>query len=828
MKHPLYRIGALSALILLLLAACAPQEKDPVLPAKTFEIEELQAPLPAEGGSVTLKVTSGLSYTVSMDQKTDWLTFKDDKSSVTLTAEANMEDYMREALLSFTGTDGAILGELGVTQKAGGGIVFEIEKTGIFSSEATVTTVSIQSNVDYDVAIEDGVTWLNASKVQGGISLSLAANDGERERSTRITFRRTGKDRLLGYLEIIQRGIIYNVKLNGEPLESIQDAIDKLPSLTEPALIELGFEPFTEPILLDGTAFSVPVTLRGQGDASETVVRSIEIYRASATLENITIAPEGTALPQKSTSYNYPFGLMVHEAGNGVTVKGVTFDMSGAADNATGMFWLGEARGKARDVLEDCTVKGVSGRRNAQIYGAFLSISGNAFSGGHKDYCIRIGNNGNDIIIDDNRFFEAGSSNASCVQFYNLSDSDIVIGNGEADTNLSDGSFKSVFGANADVSGNSFRPSVTYSDGIISVKGRLLSRVWGKYTTEDGTSWDANLAKVGEWDRNVAMTRDYICVPIAGRSTADYGVNVFNRADGSFYGKFSSGFDKDAGLFPTSSATIIWDDETPIVLVSNMVNNTGQVLKVYKLDPETGATETILRYTMPDGARLGDKMTVFGTWNSGYILFIDYNKGSFHNLHYFTITEGQVNPEPVIKKLNVDRDENNAHIGSLTYWGVDSGDNCDRWIYAGNHSPRVFGSYAMDFWKNANLSRVVPTEGADFEDNMNDPQFFTAGGQDYMCYVSATNVSSKATGYLRVVKIPGTSASNIESRLMEAAGNLEASSECYSIGHKSDVTQGGTRATNGTAFCQMLWIDGETYIVAGITGAGMSLFKVNH
>ena len=147
-----------------------------------------------------------------------------------------MEDYMREALISFIGDDGKLLGELGVTQKAGAGIVFEIQTPEVFASSAITTTIAIESNVEFQCTIEDNPDWITATVIPEGISLSLDENEDEHERSARITFTRAGKDRLLGYLDIRQRGISYTVKLNGEPLGSIQEAMDMLPGMSDSIL----------------------------------------------------------------------------------------------------------------------------------------------------------------------------------------------------------------------------------------------------------------------------------------------------------------------------------------------------------------------------------------------------------------------------------------------------------------------------------------------------------------------------------------------------------------------------------------------------------------
>lgn len=840
------RLLAISALALVIFAACGPEEKAPVQ-EDYFTVTEPDGPAGAEAGTVTVAISTNLQFEVSIPEADDWLSVgSKGTDAVVFSLETNMEDSMRESLVSFL-SDGKVVGELGIVQKAGQGIEFNFEPVEALDADAAAFDVMISSNVDYELRETAPQTWISASPVAGGVHVEVEANPSEEARRADLEFFRTGKDSKIGVISIVQNGIVYQVKLNGVPVASLEDALAALPAMSEAATIELGPESFDLHIAIGGDV-TVPVTIQGAGE--KTIIASVEVMKASVSLKDLTLKPSGEFLPvldpNVASGYNHPFGLFVHRAAYGVSLERVTVDMSEAAANTTGMFWLGGdgERGTRRDLLQDCVLRGRAGERNAQLYGAVIDIIGNTIISGHSAYGIRIGGSGGNYLLHNNKFESASSDAAFGVQFYSLSNSSVTFGDGEGDTNSQDGTFRAVFGANENIAsghGNSFNPRISYNDGVISLATKALTRIWGKYTIS--LPWDSAVSSIAEWDRNAAVTEDYIYVPIAGRATADYGVAVFDRATGDFYHKLTAGIDAQAGLFPTCGAASVKDGAATIALICNMVNTAGGHLKVYAYRSPDAAPETVIDYELPEALRYGDKMSVYGDWNSGYIFFTPYGDPADHRrqMLMFPVNGGVVASQPLVKNLNVDAPSatgNENHMNGFYMYNSIEG------LYAGTQRPSLYNRWeandANGFDQTGDSDWQMVYQRRVFESSILDPQFFKIGEQEYMAYASyipsgrfTSDGKAIATGYLRVVRLPadydnaGYSHLKVKMYKIMDDNNLSEVSEVYALGDAVNTAAGGTIATNGTGYCSVIEIDGQTFVLAGITGAGMSLFRFN-
>ena len=120
-----------------------------------------------------------------------------------------------------------------------------------------------------------------------------------------------------------------------------------------------------------------------------------------------------------------------------------------------------------------------------------------------------------------------------------------------------------------------------------------------------------------------------------------------------------------------------------------------------------------------------------------------------------------------------------------------------------------------------------------YDDNANDPQLFWIGGTRYVAYVTVNMDSqNKACGYLRLLQIPGVVDGSGNYPIMIAMYQNKdnpAYFQRYALGDPDDFFAVGHESTNKTAFCDVLQTpEGETYILAGITSTGVSLFKVDY
>lgn len=518
--------------------------------------------------------------------------------------------------------------------------------------------------------------------------------------------------------------------------------------------------------------------------------------------------------------------------------------MEDAKSDATGLFMVNDVseRGDDVDVVRNCTFNGVAGKRNAQLYAPKAELTGNTFRSGHAGYGIRIGNGGKsgddyiggEIKLDGNRFIEAGGSETAAVQFYTLANTRVELGDNSADD-----SFRYLYAANNEwifANNNTFDPPYMYngsslelvpkSDGPTPAEG-LLTRLWGKYSATD--NWDAEVTGRNEWNRNAVMTADKIYVAIAGSAAGQYGVAVFDRATGTYEKTLTSGIETGDCTFNTCGIAKMDDGA---IFVSNLARD-GQTLKIYRLDPDAGSFTKVLSYKTESGGRYGDVMTSFGTLSDGLLGFVNYyniNSDTAPGYLEFRVADRSWNTTPVRSQYMQKKTDVNQMGGMYLFASQVVGARTA--IFASNHEVnyRTLWTYStnpMDGWYIPGASdapgAALSTDGT-LESNLMDPRWFWwTDGAKYMVYVSVENVGGKPAGYLRIVKMTGSTW--IEQFCNTAT---EAVSEKYPIGSPEDFDATGPVATALEGYCD-IYNDGEgnVYILAGVTHTGMSLFKMN-
>ena len=599
------------------------------------------------------------------------------------------------------------------------------------------------------------------------------------------------------------------VLLNGKTaFATIQAAVD---AAEDGDVVTASEGIYDEYVTIDGKA----VTLEGAG--AGTVINSVEIYKAAATVKNLSVNVVADVHPAgHSATYQNTYGLYLHRAGYGATIENVIFNMENAHKDATGMFLVNNAdeRGTEFDTVKGCVFNGVDGKRNAQLYGARVKLLDNTFSHGHAQYCIRIGSQTNVVILDGNSFQKANGPDAAAIQFNNMENSYVDLGD-----NTQDGTFRYLYAANnvwLFTNGNEM--NAIYGRGVELIKkdeGRLATRAWGYYNHEG--AWDDAVTTRNEWNRNAVMTATKIYVAIAGAANGMYGIAVFDRKTSEYEETITSGFEQ-VGTFWTCGITRLGDK----IFVCNLARD-GQALKIYELDTEAKTATKVIEYATSSGVRYGDVMTSAGNMANGLLGFVNYYSGGYIE---FRVTDGVWNDVPVVASTFQWKVEG-AHIGGIYILGNDLHER--KAVFASNKEVNfrdcwTYSTNPMDGWYGSQNSYWLSTNGTT-ESNMASPkQFWYSDDNKYMAYVCVKGeIGSVASGYLRIVKMTG------ETHLDQWL-NLpnESVSETYPIGSADNDSVCGTVQTNHQGFCD-IYSDGVggVYILAGITECGMSLFKMN-
>ena len=872
MKKILYVLLAAGVLF----ACNKPQEQevkpsdDPSNPSVVFEVDDVE-PLSAEAQTLSVGVKTNVEFDVVVPAEVTWIKYlatkaaapasEATKKTIEFSISLNEEDKMRQASVALNGKDGKTLKSIAIMQKAGGGIEIGAEiPVEAFPVEGGSFDVNVTSNVPFSA--ESEADWIKATAGEGKVTLELEPNSGIEPREGTVNLYREGTDNLIFTFTITQAEP--HVILGDAGYADLASALEAYKAIADAnATIILAKGTHVGDIVVGPD--NAALTIQGGGEA--VLDGTIEIKGKAVTIEGLTIAPskEGS-LPVFETSYNYQHGIMVHDAGLGVTITNVTIDMSKLAADATGIFLLGETAGWGYDKVRSCVVDGGSGHRLIQAYGAKASITGCTFKGPYSSYAVRVGNKDNDVVIANNTF----EGTAGCaVHFNNLENSTITLGNGAKDNNKFEGTFEAPYKANTDVTaaGNSFAPAVEYAGGVVNVTVdpdamESLSRVWGYYNGKTG-SWDDAITACSNWNRNAVIVGDYVYVTIAGNADGQYGVAVFDLYDGTYIRTITNGFERE-GRFWTCGIARMPGYDGDVIYVSNMAmssDESTQKLMIYKLvdlDGEgipTKAEIAMAGYDVPAGERFGDKMTSYGNEEDGLFFFVSFNKpGTYRTNMEFRIDAGAVASEPIISPyLGTAGGSTTASIHMFQAQGT--GPNATRQaLYGSNFDFRYlvtwwWGSDAPDGWYQTKVEDgITPnnfepgdtgdgiygnfTDMDNYDVNANDPIMFFLGSERYIAYVTVLmDQDSKSYGYLRLIHVPLSNDIKANYPVQVAMWSIRNNDACfqrYAIGDPDDYFAVGHETTNKTGFCDVLQTEsGETYIMAGITSTGMSLFKVD-
>ncbi len=632
-----------------------------------------------------------------------------------------------------------------------------------------------------------------------------------------------------------------DVSLNGYKFATVGAAVEAAAAITTgTATITVpASTTVTEEIKIDGSKLTVPIVIDGTAQSS-TIVGSVEIKGAKATVRNFTINPTENSLTTMAEDgwYTNAFttGVEIDGSGFGCLLENLTINT--ALESSTGI-WVGYKKGTERDVINNVTINGTGAAgRKIQAYDSILEIANCTFNGSYS-YGVRIsGTGGSNVILKANRFNSAGNDGAAVgFQFYAFGESTVVLGDGTKNDNTQDGSYRSLFGAGNEWlfhNNNFFYPDLKYAaannDLIVN---ETLGRVWAHWDEYNNTWDDAVLPQAtgNNWARHGVASGRYLYVPIAQAALANSGIAVFDVLTGEYLYKITEGIE-DKGHFKVCSTAKL--GETVYVASMGQQSN-GTPLVVYKLttaSPYFTKAEKVLEYTIPAG-RLGDTMTGWGTNEEGVLAFVDYAQSGDQRASYlFQVKDGAVTnaAEPYCPPF-MNTATGSKMLGIYVFSGPGTVEGSHYALLTGNTAAVVRGifKYNKDGWYCTEITTGVWADYATagiFKHSVLDPTIMTIDGKQQIVYVT---VNGKYAS-LRLLDVSGDGGLLARIYAIGDEAGLNARTNAYALaypGNPAHAVEAYTQGNNGTGFVTTTVIDEVTYIVAAATEVGWSCFKVN-
>lgn len=802
------------------------------------------SPVPVEGAETfVVGITSTVPVDVVVPSSATWLKYYGMEMtsratgaySLVFSVEENEQTEIREAEVTVRDrADGTVLASFTVKQDAAEAMVFEVDPMQPeISAAGGEITLTVLANAPYVAEIEGDAEWLSIvetkAAVESAITLSVDYNEFYTDRTASVRFVHEVKGFELGTVTVTQKANTnYPVLLGDDGYETIAAAIEAAKAMTSgEAVITLTERTFAEDLLLSG--LSVPLKLDGRSLA--VIDGHIEVGDNPVTIKDITLrcSGEGTK-PEITTSYDYPFGIMLHEAGRGTRIENVKIEMDALAEDATGIMLLNESgtAGGEADVISGCTVDGgTSGHRLMQAYGANAVISDNVFKAPYSSYAVRIGQEGGNVTLSGNSF-EGESKTA--VDFHNsLTGSTITLGDGVDDNNVCGSGYTFLYSSSVDVTAsNTFKPALQYNESgeLTMIHYLAFERVWGKYASTD-TAWYESLGMQcgGNYDRFTAVDDKYVYTSIIKNGNTDnyWGISVIDH-EGKYVKtlRAEAGIEK-VGLWAASALQVVPDGKGGSVLVAcNMSRKAEQCqLRIYAWKDINSAPQ-VVSYSYLDAhpnSRLGDKMGFSGNMQSGELYFVDYFSGSKRAMLIFKMESGAISSTPVDTQFdNILSGASN--MATLAYAGG------SEYLYYGTSAATDFACGLVERSGNSFSTMkyaLSPSKG--FDRIMNGVKFLEAKGQKYLIWLTHDQASADRTGYVKVLKLSGeTFAEGLKNLTAEAI----AAAEVYPVAHATDLTVKAVDGRNGNHTGDLgLYVSGDNiWLSVCATGSGMSLFKL--
>ncbi|MBR3499875.1 MAG: hypothetical protein IKO04_00570 [Bacteroidales bacterium] len=338
---------------------------------------------------------------------------------------------------------------------------------------------------------------------------------------------------------------------------------------------------------------------------------------------------------------------------------------------------------------------------------------------------------------------------------------------------------------------------------VITSGIRKANRVWAHYVQPKNVEDDWYATKTrgiaGWWQRTIAMDDQYVYIAQHGKDAV--GPYVLSLADGSLVGTMS-GEGIEGGTHLASAVRTIPDGNGYRILETNLA--IGGVLKVYSWENKDSKPTVALEYNNTDGLRLGDKMTVIGTWQDGEIWFLS-KENSPRKLYKFAIKNGVVNSTPTVCELA-------GMESTATYGQVYKFSDTEVVASAAGGRPVLYTVSGDTYTKALDFDTAL---FASCDEGIN---FFTFNDQKYMAFARLTGDLCDCS--LRIIPITGeTLQASLEG--WDGTGVFT-----YGLSDPEEFPIVGYKSGNSLADCIVREIGGETYIAALSEGAGVSLFKL--
>ena len=152
--------------------------------------------VPPEGGSIEVELKSSLDYKIEIISGSEWVKRTDTKAlntyKHTFSVSANESYDSRSSVVVFSSTSTNVTDTLTILQAHRNGLIVSEREKYLDANGGTIE-VELQSNVDYNIVMPAGVTWLKRIDTKAletyKHSFSVDKNDTYDDRSTSVIFR---------------------------------------------------------------------------------------------------------------------------------------------------------------------------------------------------------------------------------------------------------------------------------------------------------------------------------------------------------------------------------------------------------------------------------------------------------------------------------------------------------------------------------------------------------------------------------------------------------------------------------------------------------------
>lgn len=333
---------------------------------------------------------------------------------------------------------------------------------------------------------------------------------------------------------------------------------------------------------------------------------------------------------------------------------------------------------------------------------------------------------------------------------------------------------------------------------VVTTGINRVNRVWGRYVkpvTAGADPWPAEIPSAPGTTRTMAMDKGHVYLATTGKQL--YALDIKDAA----VTKMDMGDYAAGGVFGSCALACMEDGNGGYVtLLSNMINSTASEFVIWKWDAFDGKPTKVLSYKLPEAARIGDQMSVEGTWKDGKIWFHDFT--SQMAAFVFTVKDGVISNTAT--KVTYDAKQGN--------WGAMYKYDDTQYIGGGP------GSKSRLFTIENNVATTqLELDSKYFAYPLHGIRFFTFNEQEYMTYAVLRN--NFQDGQMRITELNGET---LKASLENPGANWK-----FWLGDpeiKDDIT--ADKNGNGCGNNCLVVIDNVIHIASYVPGAGVSLFTI--